>query len=603
MCGIFGYVGRRKALPIILDGLERLEYRGYDSAGVVLLESRGLFVSKCAGKLEALRKKLARRTTDSSVGMGHTRWATHGPPTVANAHPQFSCNREVAIVHNGIIENYRELRDELQFRAHRFTSETDTEVLAHLIEERPDGDPLAAVAAALRRVRGSFAIVAMFRDHPDRIIAARTDSPLVVGLNGGENFVASDIAALLPYTDRFVTVEDGEIVDLRPNRVRSFDLSLTPRRHRSRRMKMTYDEAQKHGFPHYMLKEIVEQPQVIERELQGRDRGFDELKVGATRLRRIRRVILSACGTAAHAALYGKYLLEEITGLPTDVWVSSELRYSPPPMDSGTLLMAISQSGETADTLQAVRLARERGVLTIGMTNTPASTLAREAAGVIYNRAGIEVGVAATKTYLSQLVSLHLFTLRLAVLRGSIGRAFERRRFAELRDLPEHVQSLLAQSPQIRETARRYRRGHDFMYVGRRYNYPTALEGALKMKEISYLHAEGYAAGEMKHGPLALVDPRMVTVAIAPLGSTYDKIVSNIEEIRARNGRIISVVSREDRKIVRLSDAHFVMPATSEALTPIPAVVPLQLLAYHTAAALGRDVDKPRNLAKSVTVE
>lgn len=601
MCGIFGYVGPRPALPVVLDGLQRLEYRGYDSAGVVLLEPDGFFLDKAAGKIASLRDRLNGRSSSASIGIGHTRWATHGPPTAENAHPHLSCDRRVAIVHNGIIENYAEIRRELQAKGHAFTSQTDTEVLAHLIEEESGADPLRRLGAAVRRVHGSFAVVAMFADHPDRLLAARRDSPLIVGLNRREHFISSDVPAILPHTGQFVPVEDGQIVDVRARKVRVFDFDLAPRRKRTARVDQPVDVAQKHGFPHFMLKEIHEQPEVVARELQGRAKGFEELRIRPSRLRGIRRILLSACGTAWHAALYGKYVLEETAKIPSDVWMSSELRYSPPPIDRSTLLIAVSQSGETADTLQAVRLARERGALTVGVTNSPASTLARESGTAIYNRAGIEVGVAATKTYLAQLVALHLFALHLARARATLGAAAVDERHRRLLELPDHIRRVLGL--EILPAARRFKDGFDLMYIGRRHNVPTALEGALKMKEISYLHAEGYAAGEMKHGPLALVDSRMAVVAIAPRGAAYEKIASNVEEIRARKGRVLSVVTKGDSLMPRISDASFEIPDVPEALSPILAVVPLQLLAYHIAAELGRDVDQPRNLAKSVTVE
>jgi glucosamine--fructose-6-phosphate aminotransferase (isomerizing) len=602
MCGIFGYIGRRPALPVVLDGLQRLEYRGYDSAGVVLLEKAGLFMDKAAGKIASLRGRLNGRSSTASIGIGHTRWATHGPPTAENAHPHLSCDRKVAIVHNGIIENYAEIRRGLEAKGHAFSSQTDTEVLAHLIEDEPGPDPLRRLGAAVRKVHGSFAVVAMFADHPDRLLCARRQSPLIVGLNGGEHFIASDVPAILPHTGRFLPVEDGQIVDVRARGVKVFDFDLSPKRRRTTRVELqSVDAAQKHGFPHFMLKEIHEQPDAVARELLGRAGGFDEMRLKASRLKGVRRILLSACGTAWHASLYAKYVLEETAKVPADVWVSSELRYSPPPMDRSTLLIAVSQSGETADTLQAVRLARERGALTVGVTNSPASTLAREAGAAIYNRAGIEVGVAATKTYVAQLTALHLFALHLARARGALASAAAADRFQELLDLPDQLKRAL--EIDVLPTARRLKTGFDLMYIGRRHNVPTALEGALKMKEISYLHAEGYAAGEMKHGPLALVDERMAVVAIAPRGAAFDKIASNVEEIRARNGRVLCVVTKGESQMSRISDAAFEIPAVPEAVSPILAVVPLQLLAYHIAAELGRDVDQPRNLAKSVTVE
>jgi glucosamine--fructose-6-phosphate aminotransferase (isomerizing) len=606
MCGIFGYVGSRRALPLLIEGLERLEYRGYDSAGIVVLQEGGFFHEKCAGKVETLKSRLASANGEfQPIGIGHTRWATHGAPTSENAHPHFSCDRRIALVHNGIIENHAELRDELA--AHTFKSQTDTEVMVHLIEERYQGVPVAAVRDAVRRIRGSFALVVMFADRPDQLVAARRASPLIVGVKDGERFIASDIPAILPYTNEFELVEDGQIVELSRDGVRLFDFDLNPRQGRKTVVHLRHDEAQKHGFPHFMLKEIHEQPQVVQRELSGRIRGssvaFDELTLGDAALGRVRRLAISACGTAWHAALYAKYAIEALARLPVDVWLSSEIRYSPPPLGRGSLLVALSQSGETADTLQALHVARKAGVPSIGITNTPPSTLAREADAVIYNRAGIEVGVAATKTYLSQLASLLLLAAKLGRQRRALSNRAAGKLLCGAAELPAKIEEILRHGPSIQACASRYSKGFDFMYIGRRYNVATAYEGALKMKEISYLHAEGYAAGEMKHGPLALVDARLATLAIAPRGETYEKLASNIQEIRARNGRVISVVSKGDGAVRRLSDEVFEVPETDEILSPLTAVVPLQLMAYHTATALGRDVDKPRNLAKSVTVE
>lgn len=597
MCGIFGYIGTRPALPILIGGLERLEYRGYDSAGVVILESNGFFFEKCAGKIAALRDRVTRRPSPGGVlGIGHTRWATHGEPTADNAHPHFSCDHRIALVHNGIVENHAALREELQARGHTFRSQTDTEVIVHLIEEAHRGkDPAAAVSQALRRVRGSYALGIVFADHPDLLIGARYFSPLIVGVNHTEHFIASDIPAILPHTNDFRLVEDGQIVALRRDRVDVFSFDLKPQQVRTHRVTHDLVQAQKHGFPHFMLKEIHEAPEVVRREFAGRLEGrFDELALTDRQLASAKRIVIAACGTAWHAGLYAKYVLEEFAGLPVDCWLASELRYSPPPMDRNTLFLAVSQSGETADTLQALRMARERRARTIAVTNTPASSLAREADGVIYNRAGIEIGVAATKTYLAQVTSLLILAAKLSG---------QRRLLKALPPIPDQIQEILKDPSSIRQCADRFKERFDFMYIGRRYNVATAYEGALKMKEISYRHAEGYAAGEMKHGPLALVDPNLVTVAIAPKSDIYEKLLSNVEEIRARKGRIVAVVTRGDSEISEKADFTFEIAETPEVLSPLPAVVPLQLLAYYTATLLGRDVDKPRNLAKSVTVE
>lgn len=597
MCGIFGYIGTRPALPILIGGLERLEYRGYDSAGVVILEDNGFFFEKCAGKIAALRDRVTTRPKPGgALGIGHTRWATHGEPTSVNAHPHFSCDHRIALVHNGIIENHAELREELESRGHAFKSETDTEAVVHLIEEAyPGKDPVAAVSRALKRVKGSYALGIVFADHPELLIGARYFSPLIVGVNHTEHFIASDIPAILPHTNEFRLLEDGQIVALRRNSVQVFSFDLKPQQPRAHKVTQDFVEAQKHGFAHFMLKEIHEAPEVVRREFSGRLEGrFDELTLTDKQLASAKRIVMAACGTAWHAGLYARYALQELAGIPADCWLASELRYSPPPMDKHTLFIGISQSGETADTLQALRMAKEKNARTIAVTNTPASSLARESDGVIYNRAGIEIGVAATKTYLAQVTSLLLLAARLGGNRTPL---------KPLQRIPDQIQEILDDPSSIKQCADRFKERFDFMYIGRRYNVATAYEGALKMKEISYRHAEGYAAGEMKHGPLALVDANLATVAIAPKSDIYDKLVSNVEEIRSRKGRIIAVVTRGDSGISKKADVTLEIAETPEILSPLPAVVPLQLLAYYTATLLGRDVDKPRNLAKSVTVE
>ncbi|MBI4563307.1 MAG: glutamine--fructose-6-phosphate transaminase (isomerizing) [Planctomycetes bacterium] len=598
MCGIIGYIGRPPALPVLVGGLQRLEYRGYDSAGVATLGPGGVFHRKCAGAIASLAEHLNGRieADRSGSGIGHTRWATHGEPTAVNAHPHFSCDGKVAIVHNGIVENHATLRDALTARGHTFASETDTEVLAHLLEEAySGGDPLRAVGRALREVHGSYALAILFSDHPDFLVAARRFSPLVVGLHPEGNLVASDIPALLPITRDIRLVDDGQMVALRRERVDAYTFDLEPCRLKTQRVAGGWADTQQQGFPHFMLKEIHEQPDVVRRELMGRWNGdSEELRMAERALRNARRAVIVGCGTAWHAGLYAKYLLESLLGLPADCCLSSELRYAPPPLDERTLVLAISQSGETADTLQALRLARERGAATLAITNTPASSLAREAQGAWINRAGVEVGVAATKTYVAQLSALALMIRRVANRNDLI---------EPLTRIPDQIQEILRQDEAIRKIAERFLDGYDFMYIARRFNVPTAFEGALKLKEISYLHAEGYAAGEMKHGPLALVDEGLAAVAVAPRDDVYDKILSNVEEIRCRKGAIIAVVTRGDRKLVRRADASIEVEATEDVLSPLLTIIPLQLLAYHMATILGRNVDKPRNLAKSVTVE
>jgi glucosamine--fructose-6-phosphate aminotransferase (isomerizing) len=601
MCGIVGYVGPRPALEVLLDGLRRLEYRGYDSAGVVLLNGKGLQVERAPGKLSVLADKLRTRPLAGSTGLGHTRWATHGGVNESNAHPHRSCDGRIAVVHNGIVENYQELRQEL--RGHRFTSATDTEVLAHLIEHhygrQRNLHPLKAVTAALARVRGSFALGVIFADHADLLIAARVNCPLVLGIGKGENFLASDLSALLKYTRRIVPLEENEIAKIDPSGVQIFDRKLGKVSRRPIEIAWKAETALKGGYPHFMLKEIHEQQQTIAAEVTGRDRSLDGVRLP----RQIDRIVVVACGTAWHAGLVGKVAIEELARIPVEVGMASELRYGDQPFGRRTLVIAVSQSGETADTLAAVRMAQEAGSPVVAVTNVKGSTLAREADQTLFMRAGLEVGVAATKTYTSQVMNL----LFLAAHLGRRGGALPAARFdgilREARRLPGLVERVLENTSEIRKCARKFSRGYDFMYIGRRYNLATAFEGALKMKEISYLHAEGYGAGEMKHGPLALVDNRMTCVAIAPAGRVTEKMVSNIQEIRARRGHVISVATKGDRSVRSVSDHVFEIPACDEMFSPVLAAIPLQLLAYFTATALGRDVDQPRNLAKSVTVE
>jgi glucosamine--fructose-6-phosphate aminotransferase (isomerizing) len=587
-------------MPLLLDGLRRLEYRGYDSSGLVVLDGNGLVVERAPGKLSVLEGRLKRRPLHGTTGLGHTRWATHGGVTELNAHPHRSCDGRIAVVHNGIVENYAELRREL--RGHRFTSATDTEVLAHLIEhyhEKQPGHPLRALTRALERVRGSFALGVIFADQPGLLLAARVNCPLVLGFGKGENFLASDLSALLRHTRRVLPLEEHEVAKIDRDGIQVFDRKLAKVHRRPIEISWKADTAAKGGYPHYMLKEIFEQRETLAAEVQGRDATLDDVRLPA----RIDRVSIVACGTAWHSGLVGKVALEELAAVPVDVGQASEVRYGDAPLGPGTLTVAISQSGETADTLAAVRMAQDAGSRVLAITNVKGSTLAREADQVLYMRAGLEVGVAATKTYTSQVVTLILFAAhlgrRLGRLRGE--------RFQEIlngaRRLPGQVERVLEDAPKIRSIARKFSRGHDFMYIGRRYNLATAYEGALKMKEISYLHAEGYGAGEMKHGPLALVDETLACVAVAPQGRVTEKMVSNIQEVRARKGRVIAVATAGDRLVRSVADQVIEIPPVAEIWSPVVAVVPLQLFAYYAAVALGRDVDQPRNLAKSVTVE
>jgi len=600
MCGIVGYVGPRQALDVLLEGLRRLEYRGYDSSGVVLLNGKGLEVERAPGKLSALADKLKNRSLTGTTGLGHTRWATHGGVNEANAHPHRSCDGRIAVVHNGIVENYQELRREL--RGHEFSSATDTEVLAHLIEHhygKLKGHPLKSVTKALEKVRGSFALGVIFADYPNLLIAARVNCPLVLGIGKGENFLASDLSALLKYTRTILPLEENEVAKIDPSGVQIFDRKLGKVKRRPMEIAWKAETALKGGYPHFMLKEIHEQQQTIAAEVTGRDEALDDIKLP----RDIERVVIVACGTAWHAGLVGKVAFEELARLPVDVATASEMRYGDSPLGPETLTIAISQSGETADTLAAVRMAQQAGSKVLAVTNVKGSTLSREADQTLFMRAGLEVGVAATKTYTSQVMNMLFLAAHLGRKRGALAADRFQALVREARRLPGLVERVLEDTTEIRKCARKFSRGYDFMYIGRRYNLATAFEGALKMKEISYLHAEGYGAGEMKHGPLALVDEGMTCVAIAPQGRVKEKMLSNIQEIRARKGRVIVVATKGDRSVRSVADHVFEIPACEEIYSPVLAAIPLQLFSYYTATALGRDVDQPRNLAKSVTVE
>jgi glucosamine--fructose-6-phosphate aminotransferase (isomerizing) len=608
MCGIVGYTGPRDAGPILLEGLARLEYRGYDSAGIALVRADGsVFIEKKAGKLANLRTAIGEGTPASGVGLAHTRWATHGRPNDLNAHPHLDCRGAIVVIHNGIIENFRELRQGLQQRGHRLASETDTETLAHLIEETYAGDLLEAVRAALRQVQGAYAVAVLHRDEPGRLVGARLNVPLIVGLGEGENFLASDVPAILAHTRRVVFLEEGDMVDLYPDRWAVSDLDGLSQERAVHTIDWTVEAAEKGGYPHFMLKEMHEQPETIRAAVLGRMAGdqirIPELDPLRDRLAQVERVEFVACGTAAYASMVGAQLIEQWAGVPARATVGSEFRYAPPPLDRRTLVVAVSQSGETADTLAPTRLARERGCPVVAVTNTVGSAITREADAVIFLQAGPEIAVAATKTFVAQVTVLVLVAAELARLRGRLDSAFEAELVARLRALPGQARRALELGPAVREAAHRYVNSRGFMFVGRGLTFPAALEGALKLKEVSYTHAEGYAAGEMKHGPISLLDAECPLVAVATRSSVYEKLVSNVMEGRARDARVIAVATEGDQEIDRYADDVFRVPATLEALSPILAVIPLQLFAYHMAVARGTDVDQPRNLAKSVTVE
>ena len=609
MCGIVGYTGPREAGPILIEGLKRLEYRGYDSAGIALVDDAGdLFVEKRAGKLSNLQTAIADRTPHAAIGLAHTRWATHGRPNDLNAHPHQDCTGEITVIHNGIIENFRELRDELEARGHRLASETDTEAIAHLVEEAYEGDLADAVRAALRRLEGAYALVVMHRGETNRLIGARQDVPLVVGVADGESFLASDVAAILAHTDRVIFLHEGDVADIRPDGVTITDVDGNPLEREIDTIDWTPEAAEKGGYDHFMLKEIHEQPESLRQAITGRVtrndhiwleelEGFDET------LREIERIELIACGTAFYASLIGAAALQDWTGIPTRANVGSEFRYSLPPVDGKTLVIAVTQSGETADTIVPTRLARERGAPVIAVTNTVGSAITRESDRVLFLQAGPEIAVAASKTFVTQVTTLVVLAAAIAKARGSMGAEQELELGAALRALPDAAARALENSAHAPDLARRYVNSRGFMFVGRGYTYPTAMEGALKLKEVSYVHAEGYPAGELKHGPISLLDAECPLVAVATRSAVYDKLISNVMEGRARDARVIAVATEGDEAIEHYADDICRVPDTHETLSPVLAIIPLQLFAYHIAVARGTDVDQPRNLAKSVTVE
>jgi glucosamine--fructose-6-phosphate aminotransferase (isomerizing) len=608
MCGIVGYVGPQRATDVLLSGLASLEYRGYDSAGVAVVCDGELGVTRRVGKLSALREVIEAAPPECTTGIGHTRWATHGKPSEENAHPHTDCTGSLAVVHNGIIENYMDLRDELGAAGHVFKSETDTETIAHLIEAVYDGDLTEAVRAALARLDGAYAIVVAHRDHPDEIVAARKDSPLIIGVGEGENIVASDIPAVLRYTRDVMILEDGEIATVTPSGVRVTDMAgveVTPEH-----MQVEWDlaAAEKGGWDDFMLKEIHEQPRAIRETLLGR-MGEDgriqlsELAMDDDAVRAIERVTIIACGTSYHAGLVAKTLIETWSRVHVDVDFSSEFRYRDPIVGPDTLVVAITQSGETADTLAALRTARERGARAISITNVVGSRVTRESDGVIYTHAGPEIGVAATKTFTAQIAAVYVLALYLAQVHGRMSVDEVRAVWDQLQAMPEVVEHILADDAAILACAKEFDSPVSSLFLGRGIGVPAAMEGALKLKEISYIHAEAYAAGEMKHGPIALITPEVPVVVVALQGHTYEKVVSNVQEVRARGAKVIAVATEGDEAIGKHAEYVLYVPAVPELLSAIPAVVPLQLLAYHVAKLRGANVDQPRNLAKSVTVE
>jgi len=610
MCGIVGYVGDKFVDSLLVAGLERLEYRGYDSAGIATLNRGRLKIKKTAGKIQLLKEKLKEDPLDGELGIGHTRWATHGEPTTGNAHPITDCRGEIAVIHNGIIENFQLLRDKLIKEGHIFKTDTDTEIIAHLIEKFLKDDLHLAVRKSLKFLKGSYALAVISRKDPNEIVAARWESPLVIGMGKKENFLASDVGAILNLTSRIIFLEDGETATIAKNEVKVFGKGGRLIKKRVKRLKWEILRGpKKDGFRHFMLKEIHEQPNIIRYVLKRRisrdknDLYFENINLSEKKISKIERIIIQACGTSWHVGLVGKYLFEKHLRLHTEVDISSEFRYRNPVAGGDTLVMAISQSGETADTLAGIRLAKSKFIQVLSLCNTIESTIARESDGVIYVYAGPEIGVASTKAYTAELLALFLLTISWGILRNSISREKARKMIKELEKIPSALEELLDNQKEIHECAQKFYQTPNFLFLGRSFNYPTALEGALKLKEISYIHAEGYAAGEMKHGPIALVDEKMPVVCIALKDSVYEKMVSNIREVKARNGKVIAVATKGDDQIRKYADHTIFIPPIAEEFSPILAVIPLQLLAYHIAIKRGCHVDQPRNLAKSVTVE
>jgi len=606
MCGIIGYIGEENALPILISGLKALEYRGYDSAGVALLVGDKFEVRKKVGKVEILEESLKDNNLDSHIGIGHTRWATHGSPTELNAHPHGDCSGRVFAVHNGIIENYKELKSYLEDRGHIFRSQTDTEVVPHLIENflNSGKDFDTSLFDALKMIRGAYALAIIDSKNPETLYATKLSSPLVIGVGVEENFLASDPSALIGKTKNVVYLGDGEIAKINHNNINiiNFEKQETPFEIVS--LEWDLEQAQKGDFSHFMLKEIFEGPEVVRSAFRGRIKPKENavklggLEIVSDKLKDIKRLIVLACGTSYYAGLVGEYYFEEISKIPTEVHFASEFRYREETFNEGTAVIAISQSGETADTLAAMKKAKEHGLMALGIVNTVGSTIARETEAGVYNHAGPEIGVASTKAFLSQLTILLLMAIYLSKDKYTTEPLLK-----ELEKIPNKIEEILYQSSQLEELAEKYKDYENFLFLGRRYNYPVALEGALKLKEISYIHAEGYGAREMKHGPIAMINPDFPSMAIVPQNSVSEKMFSNLEEIKARKGPILAIATEGDKKISSLADDVFYVPKTMEALEPFLTVVPLQLFSYYIGTKRGFDVDKPRNLAKSVTVE
>jgi glucosamine--fructose-6-phosphate aminotransferase (isomerizing) len=617
MCGIVGYVGKRQASSLLVEGLRRLEYRGYDSAGLCILREHDLLLRKCSGRVDRLAELLEREPAEGLAGISHTRWATHGAPTDANAHPHLDQSGKIAVVHNGVIENYSQLRQKLIEAGHTFKSQTDTEVLAHLIGahyelQKAKGGVgyilTQAVTSALKEVVGTYGIAVISSDHPDMMVGARRGSPLIVGIGENENFLSSDVNAIVAHTRQVIYLNDHDVVTIFADSYLHANIGSVSVKPQISHVEFSAEAAEKGGYEHYMLKEIFEQPTAIMNAVRGRiDQEnamphFGGLNMSLADLRDIDQVVISACGTSWHAGLVGEYLIEELARIPTEVEYSSEFRYRNSPIDKNTLILAITQSGETLDTLAGLREAKRRGHKVLSICNVVGSTIARESDGGIYLHAGPEIGVASTKAFTSQITVLTLLALLMGRVR-SLSAVYAKEVLRALGQIPDQLGQILKESEQIRRIAERYSSARDFLFLGRGYNFPTALEGALKMKEISYIHAEGYPAAEMKHGPIALIEEETPVVLLVTRDPLYEKTMSNMEEIKARGGRVIAIASEGDNEVAKKADEVIYIPQTLELLQPLLAVVPLQLMAYHMAVIRGCDVDKPRNLAKSVTVE
>jgi glucosamine--fructose-6-phosphate aminotransferase (isomerizing) len=609
MCGVVGYIGPRDGVEVVLSGLRRLEYRGYDSAGVSVVENGHLSTVKREGKLANLDEALAQTPLSGPLAMGHTRWATHGPPTEANAHPHMDASNEIAIVHNGIIENYQQIREEFSAKGVEFRTETDSETIAHLIQSYYEGNLFEAVKKAIRRLKGSYALGVIARDEPDVLIGARSGSPLIVGIGEGEAYIASDVPAIMDYTRRVFYLEDGHVCEVRRDGVRVENIDGEAQEFTLETIEWDDTAAEKDGYPHFMLKEIYQQPDVLRSTLQDRISASGHVEFEGVSmdgdLRACGKIFVVACGTAWHASLIGKRLIESFAGVPVEVDTASEFRYRDPIVPPGSIVIPVSQSGETADTLEAIRIARAKGANVLSIVNAVGSSITRESDGVIYTQAGPEIGVASTKAYTSQITAFALLAIYLGRLRGTLDEGRSATLIEELREIPTKLKWCIENQDDIIRCAAdaRYRDPQSAFFMGRGYNLPSALEGALKLKEISYIHAEGYGAGEMKHGPIALITDRVPMVCIATQSPVYEKVLSNIQEIRARGGIMLAIATLGDEEIGKHCDDVIYIPECSDAFSPIVVAVPLQLLAYHIALNRGCDVDQPRNLAKSVTVE